>query len=184
LPHVGPDVPDPVYVHHGDLRERLIFGNCLHPPTLVLRRDAAARAGPLDRTYGANVDWEYLLRVARQGPVAYVDHPLMWYRYAPGQMSSDRHLAAVNTSLLLVLERLAMREPALLASLRLAGAGPETARTIARLCLPAALVRWVRARRHGGPGGPASAPHPPWARRRAVQGSGTVTGERARRAAP
>ena len=114
LPYVGAEVSDPVRVYHGDVHERLMHGNCLHPPTVVFRRAAAARAGVLDKAFRSDVDWEYLLRLSRLGAVAYVDRPLMRYRLSPDQMSSDRHLAEIAASRVLVLESLAAREPALL----------------------------------------------------------------------
>jgi hypothetical protein len=103
-----------VRVHHGAVYEQLIHGNCLHPPTALFRRDAARRAGELDRTFRKDVDWEYFLRLSREGPVAYLDHPTMRYRYSADQMSSDAHRADIAASRVLVLEALRRRDPALM----------------------------------------------------------------------
>jgi glycosyltransferase involved in cell wall biosynthesis len=114
-PHLGSGLPDRLVVYSGEIRRRLAWGNVLHPPTVMFRRDAAARSGTLDASFRRDADWEYLLRLSAQGAVAFVDHPLMRYRYSPAQMSSDRHLAEIALSRLLVLDSLAARDPSLLA---------------------------------------------------------------------
>jgi glycosyltransferase involved in cell wall biosynthesis len=113
-PHLGSGLPDRVAVYWGEMHRRLIWGNVLLPSTVLFRRAAASRAGALDASCRRDADWEYLLRVSAQGGVAFVDHPLMRYRYSPGQMSSDRHLADIALSRLIVLERLTARDPTLL----------------------------------------------------------------------
>jgi glycosyltransferase involved in cell wall biosynthesis len=114
LPHLGPDAPATVRVYHGPIYQQLVGGNCLHPPTVVFRRDAAMRAGLLDAAFRRDSDYEYFLRLSRQGPIAYLDRPLVRYRYSADQMSSDKHLADIALSRLLVLDSLKERDPALL----------------------------------------------------------------------
>ncbi len=111
---LGSGLPDRVVVYWGEMYRRLIWGNVLLPSTVLFRRDAASRAGVLDASCRRDADWEYLLRVSAQGGVAFVDHPLMRYRYSAGQMSSDKHLADIALSRLVVLERLTARDPSLL----------------------------------------------------------------------
>ncbi len=112
-PALAGRLPETVPVYHGEIYARLVMGNFLHPPTVMFRRDAATRAGLLDREFGTGTDWEYLLRLSREGKAAYIDHPLMRYRYSPEQMSSDKHLADQALSRLLILERLKARDPEL-----------------------------------------------------------------------
>lgn len=113
-PRLGPGLPERVVLYWGEVHRRLIFGNILLPSTVLFRREAASRAGALDAAFRRDADWEYLLRVSAQGGVAFVDHPLLRYRLSPGQMSSDKHLADIALSRLLVLERLTARDPSLL----------------------------------------------------------------------
>jgi glycosyltransferase involved in cell wall biosynthesis len=113
LPHMGPDVSGEVRVYVGAVYANLVGGNCLHPPTVMFRRDAATRAGALDARFRRDVDYEFLLRLAREGQVALVDRPLMRYRYSADQMSSDKHLGDIALSRLLVLDTLTERDPAL-----------------------------------------------------------------------
>jgi hypothetical protein len=111
LPGLSPALPSRVRVYHGEIFEQLVQGNCLHPPTVVFKREAHRRAGLLDAAFKRDCDYEYFLRLSQEGPVAYVDHPLMRYRYSPDQMSSDKYLADIAHSRVLVLEALKRRKP-------------------------------------------------------------------------
>lgn len=113
LPYMG-GLPATVRIHHGPIYRRLADGNVLHPPTVMFRREAAQRAGRLDKAFRRDSDYEYLLRLCREGDAAFVDLPLMRYRYSPDQMSSDRYLADIALSRLLVLDALTARDPALM----------------------------------------------------------------------
>jgi glycosyltransferase involved in cell wall biosynthesis len=114
LSQSGGGLPEAIRVYSGQLYETLVQGNCLHPPTVMFRRDAAAQAGPLDGTFRRDADWEWLLRISRIGRCAYVDHPLMRYRLSPGQMSGDAQAADIALSRVQVLEALKARDPDLL----------------------------------------------------------------------
>jgi glycosyltransferase involved in cell wall biosynthesis len=120
LPHMaeaGRALPESITVYCGDIYDRLVDGNCLHPPTVLFRREAAGRAGALDPAMGMQAcDYEFLVRLSRQGRVAFIDHPLMRYRLSPDQMSSEKHLVEIALSRLRVLWSMIRRDPALLAS--------------------------------------------------------------------
>lgn len=111
-PHVG--TSGSVVLHWGELRRRLLWGNVLLPSTMLFRRDAALRVGGLDASFRRDADWEYAIRLATQGSVAFIDRPLIRYRYSPGQMSSDEHLADIALSRVLVLEEAARNDASLL----------------------------------------------------------------------
>ena len=115
VPHLGSGLPARGVVYWGEIHRQLAWGNILHPSTVMFRRDAASRAGRLDASFRRDTDWEYLLRLSAQGGVAFVDLPLAQYRYSPNQMSSDKHLADIASSRLLVLDSLVSRDPSLLA---------------------------------------------------------------------
>jgi hypothetical protein len=91
----------------------MIWGNCLHPPTVMMRREAAARVGQCEQRFGNDVDYEFLMRLTRIGAAAFIDYPLLRYRYSEGQLSSDKNLAKIALSLLVVLDDLAHKEPGL-----------------------------------------------------------------------
>jgi glycosyltransferase involved in cell wall biosynthesis len=67
---------------------RVAFGNFVHPPTILVRREAFDRAGPFDETFRYSSDWEWIVRVARLGPFVHVDLPLLDYRLSRTQMSA------------------------------------------------------------------------------------------------
>jgi glycosyltransferase involved in cell wall biosynthesis len=113
LPAPPPALPATLPVHHGRVYDKMIWGNFLHPPTVMMRRAAALQAGFCEQRFGNDVDYEYLIRVSKQGEAAFIDYPLIRYRYSEGQLSSDKNLAKIARSLLAVLDDLALKEPAL-----------------------------------------------------------------------
>ncbi len=67
----------------------LVFGNQILTPGLVLmRRSALGALPPFDPLAPGIEDWDLLLRLARQGPFAFVDSVVLGYRRHPGQLSS------------------------------------------------------------------------------------------------
>lgn len=175
----APGLPEAIPVYMGRIDEQLIWGNCLHPPTVLMTREATLEAGLADPRYGSHgVDYEFFLRLARTGPVAFIDHPLIRYRHSEGQLSSDRNLAQIALSSVAILEELERRDPHLrdnpafrrrvatshleaahalaesdgVAALRhLAKSGAVdvglSARTVAKVLAPRALLQLYRVRR-------------------------------------
>jgi hypothetical protein len=79
-PDCAPEVADAV-VRYGDIFSSMFIGNLVHPPTVLMRRDAVHRAGGLDLAFNATCeDYEFFCRVARWGQGALVDAPGMLYR--------------------------------------------------------------------------------------------------------
>lgn len=56
---------------------------------VVARRDALTRAGPFDPALHHSEDWDMWLRLADQGPPAWVPSPLVAYRLHPGNASRN-----------------------------------------------------------------------------------------------
>lgn len=109
---VGGDSPDAgtVTVRWGDVYEELALGNFVHPPTVLFRRELLGTAGWFDTSIHIMCEWDWLVRVARVGPIAYLDRPLLRYRLSAGQVSfsADAPLDSVH-----VAERILARDPAL-----------------------------------------------------------------------
>ena len=62
--------------------------NYVSQPATLLRRSAAQAAGPLDETLKAAWDYEFFLRVFRQGPVVRLGgDPMACFRWHPGSIS-------------------------------------------------------------------------------------------------
>jgi len=83
----------PVRVFWGQVDDELEQGNFIHPPTVMFRREALQRAGGFDPDIKIICEWEWFVRVARAGPVAHLDVPLLNYRRSPTQISSDPRAA-------------------------------------------------------------------------------------------
>ncbi len=82
----------PVYTVRSDhVYEQLVWGNFVHPPTVMVRRSVFDKAGYFNEALRYNSDYALLLKIARHGEVAFVDAPLLRYRRSANQMS---HAAA------------------------------------------------------------------------------------------
>ncbi len=71
----------------GDVYDEIVLGNFIHPPTVMFRREALRQAGMFDPEFRIGCEWEWLVRVARAGPVGYIDSPLLRYRRSPTQVT-------------------------------------------------------------------------------------------------
>ena len=82
----------------GELLEPLLQGCILSPPSLMLRRTAAEKAGPFrtDLTWGH--DWEWALRLAEHSANYYVSKPLSAYRVHDESGTAEQLNAAKNGS--------------------------------------------------------------------------------------
>jgi GT2 family glycosyltransferase len=87
-----------IAVYWGGVYDELVQGNFIHPPTVMFRRDALQRAGMFDTEIKIVCEWEWFVRVARVGPVAHLDLPLLDYRRSPTQISSSPRTALDSLS--------------------------------------------------------------------------------------
>lgn len=90
-------VPDPAIPHRsGDIMPSLISQSFISTQTLIVRRDLLERHGGFDEDLKALVDWELMLRIAPEGPVALVDEPLVLQRFSDNSITrnSARRVAA------------------------------------------------------------------------------------------
>jgi glycosyltransferase involved in cell wall biosynthesis len=69
----------------------LTFNVVGEPSFALYRRDAMARAGGFDRHYRQLVDWDLSLRLARAGPLVFVDDVLGVFRVHEGGQSATNH---------------------------------------------------------------------------------------------
>jgi glycosyltransferase involved in cell wall biosynthesis len=115
---IGPCLPQPpaapvvASTYFGNAYAELALGNFLHPPTLMFRRSVIKEAGLFEAGAKTMCDWDWLVKVAHAGAVAFIDRPLLRYRLSETQMSSsDRAL----TDSLLVAHRICDRDATLCA---------------------------------------------------------------------
>lgn len=90
-------------VRAGRIYEHLLWGNFVHPPTVMVRRTVLLEAGYADTGIRYSSDYELLIRLARLARFGYVDAPLLEYRLSPGQMShlAGNHLMQLETARIL-----------------------------------------------------------------------------------
>lgn len=101
-------------IRWGDVYERLLWGNFVHPPTVMVRRRVFDEVGFFDESLRHNSDYELIIRIARSGPFAFVDAPLLRYRRSAAQMSQAfGSKVALETAR--ILERIRRVDPALYA---------------------------------------------------------------------
>lgn len=72
----------------------VISGSC---SSAMVRAELAAAVGEFDPAFSQCADWDYWLRVSCRGRFAAIDQPLVRYRTAAGNMSSDIGLLESDT---------------------------------------------------------------------------------------
>jgi glycosyltransferase involved in cell wall biosynthesis len=70
--------------------ERLIVQNFIAIPAPVFDREAALRAGEMDESLWYTADWDFWLRLAREGSIRYLAAPLAAFRVHPGSQTMVR----------------------------------------------------------------------------------------------
>lgn len=73
----------------GKLFERLLMGNPILGPSVVVRRSCLEKVGLFDEHLGGCGDWDLWLRICRRWKAVYVPEPLLYYR---------RHASSVSMS--------------------------------------------------------------------------------------
>lgn len=101
----------PMTVRSGRIYEALVWGNFVHPPTVMVRRDLLERAGPCDETLRYSSDYDLIVRLARLATFGYVDAPLLRYRWHPGQMSHAGGTERMQLETVRILEKLQREDP-------------------------------------------------------------------------
>jgi glycosyltransferase involved in cell wall biosynthesis len=107
----------------GRVAEALLYGNFVHPPTVMATRAAMQQAGAFDETLRYSSDYDLILRLARLGDFGFIDAPLLRYRRTPQQMSGSTSYGHMQIETLRILDKVAAAND---------GAAPEIARLIKR----------------------------------------------------
>ncbi|MBI3899535.1 MAG: glycosyltransferase [Gammaproteobacteria bacterium] len=107
-----------VPAYAGNVYERVVEGNFIHPPTVLFRRSLVDTVGAFDGHLKNMCDYDWLIRVSRIGQVGYIDRPLIRYRLSESQMSGDRNQVVVKLDLVQVLANVRSADPELYARKR------------------------------------------------------------------
>lgn len=75
----------------GHVSNKIIHGNFIHPPTVMVRRSVAKQVGSFDQQLRWVCDYDWFIRISLLGKIGYIDKPLLKYRLSQSQMSSDRN---------------------------------------------------------------------------------------------
>jgi len=110
---VGPLKSDgaPGVVRAGDVYDHLVWGNVVHPPTVMVRLGVLEAAGTSDETLRYSSDYDLILRMARLTQYAYVDASLLRYRRSDGQMSRANSGERMQLEGIRILEKLRDGDP-------------------------------------------------------------------------
>lgn len=97
-------------VRWGHVYDFLLAGNFVHPPTVMVRRQAFDDVGFFDETIRYSSDYDLIIRIARTGPFAFIDTSLLRYRISETQMS---HVAGDKVALetVRILEKVRAADP-------------------------------------------------------------------------
>jgi glycosyltransferase involved in cell wall biosynthesis len=82
----------------GDILEGLLRTSLISTQTMVVRRDLLTQVGGFDEELGSLVDWDLALRLARLGPWAFVDEPLVVQRFSPNSLTHNVARRAASTA--------------------------------------------------------------------------------------
>jgi len=101
-----------VAVRAGHVYDELVWGNFVHPPTVMVRRALLEASGDSDETLRYSSDYDLIVRMSRRTRFAYVDSPLLRYRRSDGQMSRVHAGERMQLEGIRILEKLREDDPA------------------------------------------------------------------------
>ncbi len=105
-----PSRPLLVPTSYGPVYEEIALGNFVHPPTILFRRAILPDTGYFDVHVKIMCEWDWLVRVARVGPIGFLDRPLLQYRLSSSQVSFSEDAALDSV---VVAQRICERDPGL-----------------------------------------------------------------------
>ncbi|MDJ1008329.1 MAG: glycosyltransferase [Paracoccaceae bacterium] len=83
-------IPDPRHATvEGDLAAALLMTSLISTQTLVASKDALEAVGGFDESLPALEDWDLAIRLARHGPIAFVDKPLVLQSFSENSITRN-----------------------------------------------------------------------------------------------
>lgn len=95
-----------VKIYYGYIYNKIVWGNFIHPPTVMLRRSVAERVGSFDEKLFFACDYDWLIRVSRLGRIGYIERPLLKYRLHLGQSSSHHNIEPAILETIAVMDKI------------------------------------------------------------------------------
>jgi glycosyltransferase involved in cell wall biosynthesis len=88
--HAPVYIPDPsLTLVEGRILPSLLRTSVISTQTLVVRRAVFSELGGFDPAANGLEDWDFAIRLAARGPIAFVDEPLVYQRMSPNSFSRD-----------------------------------------------------------------------------------------------
>ena len=103
-------------IYSDNVLSELVFGNFIHPPTIMFRSELLALAGPVNEDISSSVDWLYLTRLSKLGNFGYIDSELIDYRLSDTQLSSVTSHPLKPLNVLQVYDEIVQQNEAVIAS--------------------------------------------------------------------
>ena len=118
LAHITDQQEPPPPIRRGKVYESLLWGNFVHPPTVMARRSLHEAAGSFDESLRYSSDYDLILRMARLTEFGYVKASLLRYRLSVAQMSNAAGQGKLQLETARILRGLETVDPELHASKR------------------------------------------------------------------
>lgn len=103
-----------IRVFHGNIYKHLVWGNFVHPPTVMFRKSLLQHTGPLDTNIPNSEDWEFFIRCSRIVDFGFLDIPLLKYRRHSNQLSNTKNFEKIAKVWITVLNKTFSADPQLL----------------------------------------------------------------------
>jgi len=103
-------------IYYGNLFPSLFLGNFINTSSILVRREVLLRAGYFDTTLVTQEDYDYWLRLAQAGQMAYIDQPLLTRSRIPGQLTGKGQNLQISLDVVTVIERYAKQAAQFLGS--------------------------------------------------------------------
>ena len=85
----GPSQWGDRHLYIGSIFDAYLHGTLVFTNSILFRRGLLARCGPQQPRFGLAHDYEFVLRLSRLAPAAFLDVPTYRLRYHPGQVSTS-----------------------------------------------------------------------------------------------
>lgn len=97
-------------IYYGDIFRSLFLGNFINTCSVVLRKRVIQECGYFNPERKTQEDYEFWLKIAATGPLAYIDESLLFYRRRADQLTSQKNLFEIHKNSLEVLENVLASE--------------------------------------------------------------------------
>lgn len=98
-------LPEGGVVYWGKIYETMLFGNLILTSTCLCCRDVFSQIGVFNTQYETLEDYDLFLRITDRFDAAFVDQPLVCYRYSKNQLSGEVFFGKLCKNLIEIFEK-------------------------------------------------------------------------------